>query len=72
MVAGSSPAGPIKNMDSLNSQKKIIIELKELLVSHRLFANKLSIEQEHFESEWEFHKYHEQRAAHFDCDDGGN
>jgi hypothetical protein len=32
-------------MDSLNSQKKIIIELKELLVSHRLFANKLSIEQ---------------------------
>ena len=45
MVAGSSPAGPIKNMDSLNSQKKIIIELKELLVSHRLFANKLSIEQ---------------------------
>ena len=45
MVAGSSPAGPIENMDSLNSQKKIIIELKELLVSHRLFANKLSIEQ---------------------------
>jgi hypothetical protein len=32
-------------MDSLNNQKKIIIELKELLVSHRLFANKLSIEQ---------------------------
>ena len=32
-------------MDSLNSQKKIIVELKELLVSHRLFANKLSIEQ---------------------------
>jgi hypothetical protein len=32
-------------MDSLNSQKKIIIELKELLISHRLFANKLSIEQ---------------------------
>ena len=36
------------------------------------YKNKLSIEQEHFESEWEFHKYHEQRAAHFDCDDGGN
>ena len=32
-------------MDSLNNQKKIIIELKELLISHRLFANKLSIEQ---------------------------
>ena len=32
-------------MDSLNKQKKIIIELKELLISHRLFANKLSIEQ---------------------------
>ena len=45
MVAGSSPAGPIENMDSLNSQKKIIIELKQLLVSHQLFANKLSIEQ---------------------------
>ena len=45
MVAGSSPAGPIKNMESLDNQKKIIIELKELLVSHQLFANKLSIEQ---------------------------
>jgi len=32
-------------MDSLNNQKKIIIELKELLISHRLFSNKLSIEQ---------------------------
>jgi hypothetical protein len=32
-------------MDSLNNQKKIIIELKELLISHRLFANKLNIEQ---------------------------
>ena len=32
-------------MDSLNSKKKIIIELKELLVSHRLFANELNIEQ---------------------------
>ena len=32
-------------MDSLNNQKKIIIELKQLLISHRLFANKLSVEQ---------------------------
>tara|TARA_Y100000389_G_scaffold177244_1_gene189331 strand:+ start:50 stop:817 length:768 start_codon:yes stop_codon:yes gene_type:complete len=32
-------------MDNLNNKKKIIIELKELLTSHRLFSNKLSIEQ---------------------------
>ena len=32
------------------------------------YKNKLSIEEEHFESKWERHKYTEQRSAHFDCD----
>ena len=32
------------------------------------YKNKLSIEEEHFGSEWEYHKYNEQRQAHFNCD----
>ena len=45
MVAGSSPAGPTKNMDSLDNYKKVIDELRQLLASHKLFSNTLNADQ---------------------------
>ena len=45
MVAGSSPAGPKENMDSLDNYKKVIEELKQLLASHKLFSNTLNADQ---------------------------
>ena len=45
MVAGSSPAGPTKNMDSLDNYKNVIDELRQLLASHKLFSNTLNVDQ---------------------------
>ena len=45
MVAGSSPAGPTENMDSLDNFKKVIEELKQSLASHKLFSNTLNADQ---------------------------
>ena len=45
MVAGSSPAGPTENMESLDNNKKVIEELKQLLVSHKLFSGPLNADQ---------------------------
>ncbi len=45
MVAGSSPAGPKKNMDNLEDLKKRIDELKYKIYNHKLFCTRLNIQQ---------------------------
>ncbi len=45
MVAGSSPAGPKKDMDNLESNKKKLYELKHKIITHPLFAKKLERKQ---------------------------
>ena len=60
MVAGSSPAGPNKNMDNLEYYKKEIIVLKNKIYKHKLFHKNLETKhiryfmESHIFSVWGF------------------